>query len=144
MFRGGFLWRFLAALLVLIALAGLGVGVYRMGFAQGYQTHALTSPAPAAGQGSGQSSGQGQVAPAPGYGPWAYGPGYGYGYRPHFGFFPFFPLFGLFWFLIIFFVIGGFVRFALFRRWAGGHRPGYWRYHEHEEDQKPEQKPDQQ
>jgi hypothetical protein len=122
MFRFGFLFRFLLALLLIGVLVGGGMALYRSGWAQGYQTGAVTA--------AGQSQGA-QVAPSapavPGpyyaYPPFAYG--YGYGFHP---FFPFGPLLGIGFFLLFFFVIGGLFRFGMHRHWAAGGQggPGGW------------------
>jgi hypothetical protein len=125
MFRRGFLWRFLAALVIIGLLAAGGGALYRVGWMQGYQTGALT----AAAQGSDRGTGN-QVAPqAPGYGygPWMYGPRfYGHG----FGFFPFFPFFGIGFFLLVFILFGAMFRWMIFRRVVGG--PGPFRWNEEE------------
>ena len=133
MFRMGILGRVVLAVLIVGLLTAGGYGVYRMGWAQGYQTAAIS--AAAAGQGS--DNPQGQVAPYA-YGPWGYG---GYGPRmwgPGFGFFPFFPLFGIGFFLLFLFLIGGLFRGMGYRRWGGGPGPGYWQ-HEHEHGERKEE-----
>ncbi len=143
MFRGGFLLRFFLALLLVVVLVGGGYGLYRLGWVQGYEAHALVSAAPGGGQGQ-------SAPPAPyyGYGPWFYGPHF---WGPGFGFFPFFPVFGLVWIVIAFLIIGGIFRRAAFRRWGGGPGPGYWHYHAYPEGGEhpgapagnPEEKPEQ-
>ena len=111
MFRFGFLFRFLMALVLIGVLVAGGVALYRGAFAQGYQVGAaaVRSAAPAV-PGT-------QVVPAPyyGYPPFAYG--YGYGFRP---FFPFGPLLGIGFFLLFIFFIGGLFRFGMRRHWAAG------------------------
>jgi hypothetical protein len=140
MFRGGILMRIVFALLIIGVLSAGTVGLYRMGYAQGYQTAAITAQADD--QGSGTEGGR--VAP------WAYGP-MGYGYGPHwgpgFGFFPFFPFIGLGFFLLFLFLIGGLFRGMAYRRWGGGPGwgpgpgPGYWHHHDpaHEPGEKKEE-----
>ena len=128
MFRYGLLARIILALLILGLLTAGGYGVYRLGFAQGYQTGAIAA-APADGQSP--DNPQGRVAPYA-YGPWSYGYGPHF-WGPGFGFFPFFPFFGLGFFLLFLFLIGGLFRGWGYRRMAGG--PGYWA-HEHEQEQR--------
>jgi hypothetical protein len=120
MFRFGFLFRLLLALLIIGGLVGGGVAIYRLGWAQGYQTAAVlanktgTQAAPA-------------VPAVPYYGyPYGYpiGP-FGYGYGPRFGFPFIFPLVGLGFFLLFLFFIGGLFRFGMHRNWAQGGQ-GYW------------------
>jgi hypothetical protein len=106
-YRGSFVLRFFAALVVFGLLIGAGYLAYRTGFDQGYV------------QGAAVSGGEAPLD-RPGY---PFYPGY---LRPHFGFFPFFPFFGFFLVgLLIFLAIG-----ALFRPRHWGY-PGYWRHHEH-------------
>ena len=114
MFRFGFLFRFLLALLIIGGLVAGGVAIYRLGYAQGYQTSALLSnktTAPAA-----------PVAPYYGYPIMPY-------FWPGFGFPFFFPLLGIGFFLFFFFIIGGLFRFGMHRRWAHGSGPGHWEGH---------------
>ncbi len=105
MFRYGFLWRFLLTLLVVGFLVAGGFGLYRLGWAQGYQAGAVVS--------QGNSSGQPPQLPYYGYPPYAYGFGF-----PYF-FFPFGPLLGIGFFLLFFFLIGGLFRLGGWRRWRG-------------------------
>ncbi len=111
MFRFGFLFRFLLALLIIGGLVAGGVAIYRLGWAQGYQTSVLLSSkagAPA----------QPALPAVPYYGY----PMMPYYYGPHFGF-PFFPLIGIGFFLFFLFIIGGLFRFGMHRRWA---QAGHW------------------
>jgi hypothetical protein len=109
MFRFGFVWRLLFALLVIGVLVAGGTALFRAGWAQGYQVGALaTAPG-----GSGN-------APAL---PYYYPP---YAFYPPFGFHPF-GLFGLvFGFFLIFFLFGGLFRFLGWRHWAGHTGYGDW------------------
>jgi len=107
--NGGTIVRFIAALLLVAVVIGLGVATYNAGVSAG-----LTEAAQQA-----LSSGDPTpVVPAYGYGPYFHGPGWGWGF---FGFF--------FW------ILGFFLIFALLRavfgwgRWggSGGHRgPSGW------------------
>ena len=130
MFRFGFIFRFLLALLIIAGLVAGGVAIYRMGWVQGYQTSTLLSNksgAPA----------QPALPAVPYYGypmmPYGYGPGFGL----HF----FFPLVGIGFFLFFLFIIGGLFRFGMHRRWAqAGHGPweghgGPWGWHDKEPGQ---------
>lgn len=121
MFRNGFLWRFLLALVLLAVIASGGVALYRIGWAQGYQAGALSVNAPGAAQGAAPQ------APGPYYGyPYHYGPGFGF---PFF-FFPFGPLLGIGFFLLVIFLIRGIFRPLGWRRWGyGPYGPhGPWGY----------------
>ncbi len=114
MFRFGFLGRIVVALLLIGLLVGGGVTLYRAGFAQGYQTGALSV----------QAGGN----PATPQTPFSGGvPPYYYYYWPHYGFPGFFPPFGLFFgiglFLLFLFLIGG-----LFRGFGWRGRHGYYGY----------------
>ena len=129
MFRTGFLWRFLLALLLFGLLAAGGTALYRAGFAQGYQAAAL-----AAG-----SAGNTATSTLPGIYPYPYfWPAYGF----H-GFFPFGPLLGIGFFLLVLFLIGGLFRGFGGRHFAGhpgyggwNHGPeGHWEWHEHQKPQ---------
>ncbi len=135
MFRTGFLWRFLLALILLGLLTAGGMALYRLGFAQGYQTAALAA----------NSAGNPAVTPnLPGLYPYPYfWPAYGF----H-GFFPFGPLLGIGFFLLVFFLIGGLFRGFAWRHFAGRHyvgHPGYggwgrgpeghWEWHTHQKPQ---------
>jgi hypothetical protein len=114
MFRFGFLWRFLLALLLLGLLVAGGSALYRAGFAQGYQAAALAANS------SGSTGTPG--LPVQGYYPYPYfWPGYGYP-----GFFPFGPLLGIGFFLLVFFLIGGLFRGFAGRHWAGHTGHGDW------------------
>ena len=107
MFRYGFLWRFVLALILLGLLVAGGTALYRAGLAQGYQAAALAA----------NSSGSAVAPNLPAQGNYPYPyfwPGYGY----H-SFFPFGPLLGIGFFLLVFFLIGG-----LFRGFA-------WRHYGH-------------
>jgi len=115
MFRYGFFWRLLTALVVIGLLAATGTAVFRAGWAQGYQTGVLAT-APEGSQVAPLAPGAPFYAPYPGYGYW---PGYGF---PHFGLF-FFPLIGLF---LLLFLFGGLFRMAGWRRWAGHPGHGDW------------------
>ncbi len=126
MHRFGFLFRFLLALLIIGGLLAGGVAIYRLGWAQGYQTSVLLS---------GKTGAPGQPAfPAVPY----YGyPMMPYYYGPHFGF-PFFPLIGIGFFLFFLFIIGGLFRFGMHHRWShAGQGPweghgGPWGWHDKE------------
>jgi len=110
MFRFGFLFRFLLALLVIGGLVAGGVAIYRLGWVQGYQASILLSNKTA--------------APAAPY--------YGYPimpFYPAFGFPFFLPLFGIGFFLLFLFVIGGLLRFGMHRRWAEHPGAGRWEGH---------------
>ncbi len=119
MFRFGFLFRLLLALLIIGGLVAGGVAIYRLGWAQGYQTSVLLSSktgAPA----------QPALPAVPYYGY----PMMPYYYGPHFGF-PFLPLIGIGFFLFFLFIIGGLFRFGMHRRWAqAGYGP--WGWHDKE------------
>jgi hypothetical protein len=107
MYRGSFVLRFIAALVVLGLLIGAGYLAYRTGFEQGFVQGAAVPE-------------EGAPLDRPVY---PYHPGY---WRPHFGFFPSFPFFGFFFVgLLIFWLVGG-----LFRRRYWGY-PGYWHHHDH-------------
>jgi hypothetical protein len=114
MFRTGFLWRFLLALLLFGLLAAGGAALYRAGFAQGYQAAALAA----------NSTGNAAAPnlPAPGFYPSPYfWPAYSYP-----GFFPFGPLLGIGFFLLVFFLIGGLFRSFAWRHYAGQPGHGDW------------------
>ncbi len=106
MFRFGFFWRLILALLLVGVLAASGMALFRAGWAQGYQTGALS----AAPSGS-------EVAPRPPL----YYPYPGYGFYPFFAPFGCFPIIGLFFLLL--FLFGGLFRPWGMRRWYG--HPGY-------------------
>jgi hypothetical protein len=114
MVRTGFFWRLLLTLLLVAVLVAGGAGLFRLGWAQGYQagTQATTAG----------SSGAAPQLP------------FYYPYPPY-GFFPFFHPFGIFacigGFLLLFFLFGGLFRLWGWRHWAGGARHGYWG-HSHE------------
>jgi hypothetical protein len=109
MFRGGFFWRFLLALVIVGGLAAGGAALFRAGWAQGYQVGALSSSA----EGS-------EAVPNP---PFYYGYPRPY-FGPGFGFPLFFAPFGFFlwigFFLLMFFLVGNLFRFWGWRRWHGG------------------------
>ena len=127
MHRFGFLFRLLLAVLIIGGLVAGGVAIYRLGWAQGYQTSVLLSNKTGAAT-------QPALPAMPYYGypmmPYAYGPGFGF----HF----FFPLVGIGFFLFFLFIIGGLFRFGMYRRWAHeGHGPwegrgGPWGWHDKE------------
>jgi hypothetical protein len=125
MFRFGFLIRFLLALLIIGGLVAGGVALYRVGWAQGYQTGVLLSNKTAA-----------PGVPAVPYYGYPMMPYYGYG--PGFGFPFIFPLVGIGFFLLFLFFIGGLFRFGMHRHWANagqGHwegRGGPWGWHDKE------------
>jgi len=118
MFRFGFLFRFLLALLIIGGLVAGGAAVYRLGWTQGYQAAAVLANktgAPAA-----------PALPAVPYYGYPYGyPMMPYAYGPRFGFPFIFPLVGIGFFLLFLFFIGGLFRFGMHRRWAQGEQ-GYW------------------
>jgi len=113
MFRFGFIFRFLLALLVIGGLVAGGVAIYRTGWAQGYQTGVALSTKAGA-----PAVPAVPVVPYYGYPYMPYGPGYGYG-------FSFFPLVGIGFFLLFIFFIGGLFRFGMHRHWAHG-GAGHW------------------
>jgi len=129
MFRFGFLFRILLALLIIGGLVAGGVAIYRLGWAQGYQASALLS----------NKSGTAVQPALPGMPYYGYPMMPYYGYRPGFGF-PFFPLIGIAFFLFFLFIIGGLFRFGMHRHWAqaqAGHGPwegrgGPWGWHDKE------------
>jgi len=118
MFRGHFIFRFVAFVVLIGILIGGGALVFRAGESQGY---ALGLAA------SGKELTAPGAVPAPGMLPGT--PYYGYGfYRPVF--FPFFAPFGFLggglFLLFFFFVISGFFRLLFWGRagmWRGG--PGH-------------------
>ena len=109
MFRTGLLWRLILALLLVGVLAAGGMALFRAGWAQGYQTGAL-SAAP---------SERGVAPVAPPYYPYP-----GYGFYPFFAPFGLFPLIGLFF--LLFFLFGGLFRFGGWRRWHEHSGYGDW------------------
>ena len=118
MFRSGFLFRFLLALLVIGGLAASGVAIYRIGWAQGYQTATILANKTAA-------PGTPAVPAVPYYGyPYGY-PMMPYAYGPRFGFPFIFPLVGIGFFLLFIFFIGGLFRFGMHRHWAHAGQ-GHW------------------
>ena len=129
MFRFGFIFRFLLALLIIGGLVAGGVAIYRLGWAQGYQTSLLVNNKAGA-----PAQPAMPVVPYYGYPMMPY-----YGYGPGFGF-HFFPLIGIGFFLFFLFIIGGLFRFGMHRRWAqAGHGPweghgGPWGWHDKEPD----------
>lgn len=138
MTQNGFVFRLIAALLLIGLMVGGGYAVYRMGVAQG------TAQAPEVAQAIQQAGEDGQPVP-PMYG---YGYPYAWGYRPHFGFFPFFGCVGAFLFIVFFF---GLLRFVFRpwgwgrhgywgKRWEGGAPPMFYEWHKHAHEEKPEEK----
>lgn len=125
MFRYGFLWRVLLALLIIGVLVGGSMALYRFGWAQGYQAGAVIS--------NGGSSGAAPQLPYYAYPPRYFYPGFGF---PFF-FFPFGPLLGIGFFLLFFFLIGGLFRFGRPRRYGWEGHPGDpdWR-EQHEKNEK--------
>jgi hypothetical protein len=103
--------RFLAVTLVVLVLAGIGIGVYNAGVSQGIAEAARAA----------QAAGNDAAVVVPPYA----GP-YGYGWGWHGGGFGFFGiLFGIFFLFLLF----GLVRAAFgWGRWNGGGRggPGGW------------------
>lgn len=100
--RSSFVFRILAALVLVAILLGAGALVYRLGFSQGLAQSAALS---------------GGEAPrfTPGF---PYAPGF---YRMHFGFFPGFHLFGLCLIGLLFlFIFGAFFRGPWFWGWRWG------------------------
>jgi hypothetical protein len=114
MYRNGFVFRLIGALLLIgLAVAG-GFMAYRAGVAQGI------GQAPEVAQAIQQAAEEGQAAPLPplyGYG-YRYGP-YGFGHPHFFGFFPF-GICGSILFIFLFF---GLLR-MIFRPWG-------WRHYGH-------------
>lgn len=114
MFRNGFIFRLIGALLLVGLVAAGGFMVYKAGVAQGI------AQAPQVAEAIQQSAENGQpVPPMYGYG---YPYGYGFGYRHHF-FNPFSAICFSILFLFFFF---GFLRMVFFRRWHRG-----WGHHGH-------------
>ena len=113
MFRYGFFWRFLLTLFVIGVIVAGGMGLYRAGWAQGYQAAALTANP----NGSGGAT---PILPYGGYFPYRFWPGFG----PFFA--PFGLFFGLGFFLLVFFLFGGIFRLWGWRRWGGYYGPGGW------------------
>jgi hypothetical protein len=115
MYRNGFVFRIIGAVLLIALLVAGGTFVYRAGVAQGI------SQAPQVAQAIQQSAEDGNGSPM------MYGHGYGYpshpeGFGRHFGF-GLFHFFGFFIFLFFFF---GLLR-LIFRPWAWGkHGHGHW------------------
>jgi len=109
MFRFGFLFRFLFALLLIGLLAVGGMALFRSGYTQGYQVGALAASA--------ASKGTTPPLPAYGYPPMGLYPGYGY---PMYGS-PFGLFFGIGLFVLFLFMIGGIFRMMAWRHWAGAH-----------------------
>jgi hypothetical protein len=105
MFRSSVIWRLLLAVVLVVVLLVAGYGVYRLGYAQGYQAARL-------GIGNGGRAG---ILPLPFYGGlpnYRFGPGIRFPF-----FFSFFiPFFWIGFFLLIFFAIR-----ALFRPWGAQH-----------------------
>lgn len=119
MFRNGFVFRVIGALLLLGLVGGGLFMAFKAGEANGI------SQAPAVATAISKAAESGQAAPVP---PMMYGRGYGYGYGPgfypmaghhFFGFFPF-GICGSIFFLFLFF---GFLRMIFFRRM---HHEGHW------------------
>ena len=126
--RGFWVFRVLAALLLIGALAAAGIMLYQAGQAQGYAM-GLAAESSAAGQ---------ALTPDRMYPGWGYGGGFG---RPFF----FFP-FGLFFCLIpllFFFLFGGLFRAFAWRGHPGAWGPGpgghgHWHTHPHPHGPQPE------
>ncbi len=137
-------FRVLGVLFVIALIAGAGMFGYRAGFAQG------VAQAPAVAKAIESAAEDGQAFPqmmyqrnfGSGYFPMPMQGGYGYspmmrggyGYSPMtFGGFPhgFNPIGGLLFFLLVAFLIGGFIKMMFFRRamWSGGHMHGPWGRH---------------
>jgi hypothetical protein len=103
MFRNNAFWRILLALLLVVALVIVGYGVYRLGYAQGYQSARVAI------NGGGRTG----IRPLPFFGGLPYY-GFGSGIRFPFYFSFFVPFFWIGVFLLIFFIIR-----ALIRPWSG-------------------------
>ncbi|MBK6645426.1 MAG: hypothetical protein IPG44_06680 [Anaerolineales bacterium] len=119
MFRNGFIFRLIGALLLLGLVAGGAFMAYNAGVAQGI------AQAPEVAVAIEKAAENGQVAPIPpmyGYG-YGYGHphGYAFGYRHHFN--PFGAICFSFLFLFLFF---GFMKMIFFRRMRHG-----WGHHGH-------------
>ena len=108
MFRNGFVFRLIAALIFVGVLAAGGFMAYKAGVAQGV----AEAPAVATAISEAAENGQGFSM---------YGPGfahpYAYGYRHHFGFFPGGICLGIFF---LFFALG-FMKMVFFRGMRGRH-----------------------
>ena len=125
MFRNGFVFRIIGALLLIGLVAAGGFMAYKAGVGQGI------SQAPAVATAISQAAENGQAAPIP-LMMYQYGHGYGPGFYPHmygfhhFGFFPF-GICGSILFLFFFF---GFMKMIFFRPWHhSGHMHGPWGRH---------------
>jgi len=101
MFRSSQIWRILLALLLVVVLAAAGYGIYRLGYAQGYQAARL-----------GISAGRPGLRTLPFYGGLPFY-GFGPGIRFPFYFSFFVPFFWIGVFLLVFFIIR-----ALIQPWS--------------------------
>jgi len=113
MFRNGFVFRLIAALILISVVAAGGYMVYKAGVVQGV----VQAPAVATAISEAAENGQG----VPMYGP-AFGHPNAYGYRHHFGFFPGGICLGI---LFLFFILG-FMKMIFFRGMGHG-----WGHHGH-------------
>jgi hypothetical protein len=133
MFRQGFWWRLLLALVLVAVLVGGGIALYRMAWTQGYQAGVIVA-----------SGADKSIAPqAPYYGLYPYAP-----FWPGFGLPFFFNPFGLligigFLFLVFFLIRGLFFHGWRRRYWNGEDREGYGPYSHHGPWGWREQRPDQ-
>jgi len=124
MFRNGFVFRIIGALLLIGLVAAGGFMAYKAGMTQGI------SQAPAVATAIAKAAESGQAAPIP---PMMYSHSYGYGYPMyghHFGFFPIGAICGSIFFLFLFF---GLIKMIFFRgmwyRGWGDHKHGPWSKH---------------
>lgn len=131
----------LGVLFVVALIAGAGMFSYRAGFAQG------VSQAPAVAKAIENAAENGQAYPQfQGFPQMMYQRNFGYGYfqmpmHGSYGYSPmmrggfshgfFNPIGGLLFFLLVVFLIGGFIKMMFFRRamWNGGHMHGPWGKH---------------
>jgi hypothetical protein len=124
-------FRVLGVLFAVALIAGAGMFGYRAGFAQG------VAQAPAVAKAIENAAENGQAYPQ-----MMYQRNFGYGYFPMpmqggYGYSPmmrggfshgFNPIGGLLFFLLVVFLVGGFIKMMFFRRamWNGGHMHGPW------------------
>lgn len=143
MFRNGFIFRLIGALLLVGLVTAGGFMAYKAGVAQGI------AQAPEVADAIQQSVENGQPV-APMYGPYGYGHPYGYGfsYRHHFN-----PFAGICFSIIFLFFFFGFLKMIFFRgmrhgwgnrhgqgpwgKWEGGVPPMFDEWHKRAHEEKP-------